>query len=113
MPQKPEDHKVSCRKHYANNKAYYFQRAKEWRARMREFVHSLKTVCVDCGFDNPIALDFHHISKDKEINISKVINRGWGKTRILNEVAKCILLCANCHRIRHRILLSKPSTGGQ
>lgn len=57
--------------------------------------------CQDCGGKfHPIVYDFHHLDPDtKEF--------GWGKLRIkqwdaiTNELDKCILLCSNCHRIRH------------
>jgi hypothetical protein len=39
--------------------------------------------CADCGQSHPATLDFHHLDPAKE------------------EIAKCVVLCANCHRIRH------------
>jgi hypothetical protein len=44
-------------------------------------------------------MDFDHL-KDKEMNLSDMIRRGFGKKKILAEVAKCELVCANCHRLR-------------
>jgi hypothetical protein len=47
-------------------------------------------------------LQFHHIDPGtKEIELSTAISRGWSKKRILAEVAKCIVLCANCHLKHH------------
>lgn len=56
--------------------------------------------CVRCGYNKCIdALDFHHL-KDKKFNISKDGHtRSWEKTK--EELDKCILLCANCHREEH------------
>ncbi len=58
--------------------------------------------CQRCGENHPACLQFHH--KDpavKEIMVTDAIRRGWGRTRILAEVAKCEVLCANCHAKHH------------
>lgn len=56
--------------------------------------------CVDCGFNvHPAALEFHHIKGKKEFNISQGKHLGWNT--ILSEIAKCEVVCANCHRMRH------------
>lgn len=56
--------------------------------------------CVDCGLTNPIVLEFDHKnSSEKEYNVSKMIgNFGWPK--IVKEINKCDVRCANCHRLR-------------
>lgn len=70
---------------------------REW---LREYKSTLK--CAKCGEDNPATLDFHHLDpSEKELNIGSVISKGWGKDRILKEVEKCVVLCANCHRKEH------------
>ena len=54
--------------------------------------------CVDCGEADPIVLEFDH-PRDKEFNISKGIrDRNWQS--VLDEIAKCEVVCANCHRRR-------------
>jgi hypothetical protein len=52
------------------------------------------------------ALEFHHLDpKAKEFAISHDgITRSWSK--IQAELAKCVLLCANCHRETHTGLRS-------
>jgi len=55
--------------------------------------------CVDCGEKNQIVLDFDHI-KDKKYNVSRMIHDGFSWKAILNEIKKCEVVCANCHRIR-------------
>jgi len=37
---------------------------------------------------------------EKEFSISKAIMGGYGKKRILTEMGKCELVCANCHFTR-------------
>jgi len=57
--------------------------------------------CSDCGLKNlcQAAYDFHHLDpsqKDHKLNL-----RVASKTHLAAELAKCIMLCANCHRTRH------------
>jgi len=55
--------------------------------------------CMDCGETNPIVLDFDHL-KDKKYNVSRMIHDGFSWAAIKKEIAKCEVVCANCHRIR-------------
>src|SRR5579883_2910241 len=55
--------------------------------------------CVDCGNDNPLVREFHHVGvKRAEIALLLAGADSW--PRIEREIAQCIVLCANCHRIR-------------
>lgn len=73
------------------------------RIEITKFIQSLKDgkPCVDCGNTFPyFVLDFDH-EKDKTVNISKIsAHKHWDKNRILEEVRKCSIRCANCHRVR-------------
>lgn len=97
-----EDQKKAWRKHYAENKDKYRQRNIDRREKIRRFLASLKEgkSCSKCGGFFPAkALDWHHRNpKEKEFSISNAINRSFSEERILAEVAKCDLICANCHR---------------
>ena len=54
--------------------------------------------CVDCGEPDPLVLEFDHLG-DKKFNIAKGLrNRSWQALR--DEIAKCDVVCANCHRRR-------------
>lgn len=58
--------------------------------------------CTECGENHPACLDFHHVdpsTKDKAV--SHMLAKKYSKKRILSEVEKCIVLCANCHRKHH------------
>lgn len=57
--------------------------------------------CIKCGYSKSYqALDFHHLKpEDKSFTISKNLNIRWSFLK--NELDKCILLCANCHREHH------------
>jgi hypothetical protein len=64
--------------------------------------------CMDCGENNHIVLDFDHI-KDKKYNISRMIHDGFSWAAIKKEIAKCEVVCANCHRIRTHDRLTKKT----
>ena len=59
--------------------------------------------CVDCGFitNRVVAYDFHHLpGMPKTAEISNLLRRCTWK-RLEKELQSCVLLCSNCHRIRH------------
>ena len=65
--------------------------------------------CVDCvkqgrdGVFTDCAYCFHHTDPtEKEHNIARLMSHAWGKL-ITDELDKCVLLCLNCHSIRHYI----------
>jgi hypothetical protein len=53
--------------------------------------------CVDCGESDPVALDFDHL-RDKRYDVSTMVHNGYPWARILEEIAKCEVRCANDHR---------------
>lgn len=60
--------------------------------------------CFFCGEDEPVALDFHHKDADEKVfTISRKIHKNL--TILLEEVAKCEVVCANCHRKLHAGLI--------
>lgn len=60
--------------------------------------------CVNCGDKRLPVLDFDHIIKTEKYNrytrISFLVKRGYSIHRIDEEIAKCQVLCANCHRMK-------------
>ena len=69
---------------------------------IRQWILKLKAErqCKVCAFANPIALDFHHRDPNEKVTeIASATQRGWSKKRLLTEMKKCDVLCANCHRI--------------
>jgi len=77
-------------------------RGKERRLKLkREFVDRLGGKCIDCGYSAHLAaLDFDHIDPStKSFNIATALaTKDYYIVR--DEVDKCVLRCANCHRIR-------------
>ena len=56
--------------------------------------------CAQCGEKDPRCLTFHHPDPAvKELEVGRAGNMRW--ERILAEVAKCIVLCCNCHAKLH------------
>jgi hypothetical protein len=91
------------------NKQYYAEtRAsrKELRRRARkeryDYIAKIKSVpCADCKIQYiPYVMDFDHVQGDKVGNISQMCNDAVKWEKLLEEIAKCDIVCANCHRIR-------------
>ena len=83
------------------------------KAAIYEYVQNMKSQlrCIDCGQWHPATLQFHHLnSQDKVFNISDAARRGTSLDTIKQEMQKCIVLCANCHAIRHYNMRNKRRT---
>jgi hypothetical protein len=91
--------------HYAANRSRYVAQA---LARKRSLVlqrteclveYFLAHPCVDCGEGDPLVLEFDHCAGEKIFCIGKGLrDRNWQS--VLDEMAKCDVVCANCHRRR-------------
>jgi hypothetical protein len=75
------------------------ERNKRMRAEAKEFVYQylLTHPCEMCGESDVRALEFHHTG-EKNRSISVMVARGAILDRLREELAKCQVLCANCHR---------------
>lgn len=67
----------------------------------------LERGCADCGYrENAVALDFDHLpGHTKEFRIATMA-AGFSRAKIDAEIAKCDVVCANCHRIRTAMRLA-------
>jgi len=81
---------------------------KRRRERKQRLVEQRGGRCEDCGYSKSVAaLEFHHRDAGtKDFGLGD-FNGSW--ERLLQEAAKCDLLCANCHRLRHALQFA----GGQ
>ena len=75
-----------------------------WRKRKIKYVKQLGGKCKHCGLQlnehNYCVFDFHHTNpNEKEYVWTKL--RLFSDKRIQEELSKCELLCANCHRLEH------------
>ena len=73
----------------------------ELRKRKKEWLDSQKTVCIACGESDPACLDFHHRDSSKKDADLSVAVAHWSIRRLKIEMAKCDILCSNCHRKLH------------
>jgi hypothetical protein len=80
---------------------YEWTRAKQIEKRVWLARRKLEDGCAQCGYDaHPAALHFHHTDgATKDLAVSEVAKYGWARIRA--EVAKCDVLCANCHAALH------------
>lgn len=91
-------------RHYAANKDYYRKRNSAQAKRITNYIRAAKIakLCADCKLSHPYwRLDFDHLDGAKKtavLSSSRV--RFWGLERVKLEMAKCELVCANCHRDR-------------
>lgn len=89
---------------HEDRRRYLVQKALKRKKEIRDWFKSYKKTlsCSVCGENHPACLDFHHKDNDGRSNwLSLAASRGWSKKRILKEIDKCSVLCANCHRKLH------------
>lgn len=94
------------RSHYEEKTDYYKQKAtrhnKGYRKRNQEFLFKYlsQNPCVDCGESNPMLLEFDH-RENKSYDVSTMLT--LSEKSIQDEIAKCDIRCANCHRMKTAI----------
>ena len=92
---------------YQKNKVTHKKRTAVRKIRVQKenkiFMKSIKEKlkCSKCGYnEHHAALDFHHIDEStKKFNLGEY--REHSQKSLLEEIEKCIVLCAICHRIYH------------
>ncbi|MEK7550999.1 MAG: hypothetical protein AAB532_00140 [Patescibacteria group bacterium] len=98
------------KEHYYNNKEYYLSKAKKRNEivfkKIRKYVwkYLLTHPCVDCGEQDIVVLEFDHL-RDKSGLVSKMIKDRISPTKVKQEIEKCDVRCANCHRRKTAIEL--------
>ena len=94
---------MSDKRRYSDRREYLIEAVRKRRKKVRQMAIDYKGgQCQICGYDRcPEALEFHHLDEaEKDFGISdKGYTRSW--SRMKQEVEKCLLLCANCHREVH------------
>lgn len=108
---KPDGHSSRCKVcqnnlsklHYIHNKKDYQESRTRTRERRRRIMQEAKTKpCADCETEYPYwIMQFDHL-EDKEFNIGS-IGYHIGVERLKAEIAKCDIVCANCHAHRTRL----------
>ena len=94
--------KIVRRKHYEDNKSALIQKSAARRQEMIDKVWAYKQgkVCADCPQDDPRTFEFDHVRGEKLGNVSTMALNGCSWEKISEEIAKCDVVCASCHRIR-------------
>ena len=74
------------------------------KKRKKDLIKVFHSKCCICGFDKfPQALEFHHVNpKEKSFGITDSNSITKALDKQLEEMKKCILVCANCHRGIHQ-----------
>ena len=90
------------RKLYSENPAKYSRwsrtRRKVLMQRLFDFLRDKK--CIDCGNTDSRVLEFDHRDPTKKVNnVSNLLYASSWK-KVLIEIEKCDIVCANCHRLR-------------
>lgn len=77
---------------------------REQRQLIYDYINSYKEThpCEICGESRIVCLDFHHKEKNKKnFAISEAVQNRIKLARIKLEIPKCMVVCANCHRVIH------------
>ena len=99
------DRSEYMRQWYKDNKEAHLERVNADRQRRRRerrsLIDELKSVpCADCDQSYPpYVMDFDH-REDKEFDISYGMRGDVSLKRLMTEIAKCDVVCSNCHRER-------------
>ncbi len=91
--------------HYKRNKSYYLHKAYKRNLKVRKSVHDFLGLylkyhpCIDCGESDILVLEFDHRDpSQKTDDVSRMITANGSLEKIKNEISKCDVRCANCHR---------------
>ena len=107
---KTAEYRATHREYYREaNKQYRAEnpemlKARKMRAKnfRRDFLNRWKLAagCVDCGYaEHAVALDFDHLDPTTKL-FSLGSHGSCSMDKIINEIAKCVVRCANCHRVK-------------
>lgn len=112
-----QKHRDAALKQYYADKDKAAEKARKWRELNKDYIRDKQRVykrerklwaieylggkCNSCGnIFHPAVYEFHHIKpEDKDRDPSKMLQLSLEK--LTNELNKCVLLCANCHRLTH------------
>ena len=92
--------RVLSRQHYQANKSRYLERNERRRRKHVEIIRKAKSLpCADCRREFPFyVMEFDHVRGEKREHLARMATLGI--SAILKEIAKCDVVCANCHKER-------------
>lgn len=92
-----------CRDYYRRNKKRFFDYRKQYRLRISQILRKAKDVpCADCGKKYPYwVMDFDHLDGSIKLDkLSSIALTRLSPKVLIEEMKKCEVVCANCHRTR-------------
>lgn len=97
--------RLLVKNHYNENRDYYLKKARNRNSEIKlELFNYLKQYfsknpCKDCAESDITVLEFDHMGKIPKFKaVSSLIRRGYPLEKIKEEIKKCEVRCANCHR---------------
>jgi len=85
------------------NREKYLAKARSWNKKQGKILSSYlfkrltQAKCIDCGETDIIVLEFDHLH-DKKLDISAMYQDRYSLFALKQELKKCVVRCANCHR---------------
>lgn len=89
--------------HVQKSRAYPRNKSVLLENRKRIYEYLSQHPCVDCGESRPVVLEFDHVRGVKRMAVASMTRYSWKS--ISEEISKCEVRCANCHRIKTAIQL--------
>lgn len=110
-----ECNRKKCKEYYKENKQKHILECgnlkKKYYGQVKDNINRLKEEVgcqvSSCNERESCCLDFHHLL-DKESLVSKMVHNACSWSRVVVEIKKCVLVCANCHRKIHKGLIETP-----
>lgn len=98
-----EDRRAANLRSYHKNKdkQIYWQKVRREKLRQQLAEYKATLSCTTCGESDPVVLQFHHHNDDKKHSVSRLLQKASAWETIMKEIAKCTVLCANCHLRLH------------
>jgi hypothetical protein len=104
------------RLYYRKNKSRFIEKNRRNKRRQRRRLRAILLeykgrLCADCGGTfHPWVMEFDHREGSvKESAVANLVSKGCTDARLLEEMSKCEVVCANCHRMRTYSRLRKAS----
>jgi len=95
------------RLYYQRNKSRFIAKNRRNKNRQRKRLRNIllevkQRPCQDCGgIFHPWVMEFdHREGMKKEAAVANLVSKGCTDARLLEEIEKCDVVCANCHRMR-------------
>lgn len=97
-----EKERACKRRWYENNREVYLNKNRRKKDLLRSIIRKEKSKpCADCGGEFPFyVMDFdHREGEEKLFHVSRLVQQ-MNVQRLIEEIAKCDVVCSNCHRVR-------------